>query len=153
MRKSWWQVFFFWQEQGTVNYIVEILLAMCERDVVDNHKFCSEFFWIINKYATMVSCAYSDDELSWADCCYLAMGHFCFKLSLLIAALHHSLWRRDDSRNLSHAIFLAFHCLPWVPEVSRSRRAGAEITDCPQPPAARNFGPSSPRTRNLWNPG
>ena len=52
--------------------------------------------------------------------------------------------------------------LPWVPEVSRSRRAGpksraaenwgpsgasSSAPRCPQ------FGPSSPRARNLWNPG
>ena len=37
--------------------------------------------------------------------------------------------------------------LPLVPEVSRSRRAGAEVT------SGRHFGPSSPRARNLLNPG
>ena len=47
---------FFLQEQGPLNYLVDTLLAMCERDVVDHHKFCSDFFWLLNKYATMVCC-------------------------------------------------------------------------------------------------
>ena len=59
------------------------------------------------------------------------------------------------------SILSALRFVPWVPEVSRSPRAGAKITGggglgarrSLQSPAAREFGPSSPRARNLWNPG
>ena len=35
--------------------MVEALLQMCDRDVVDNHKSCSEYFWLMNRYAIMVT--------------------------------------------------------------------------------------------------
>lgn len=35
--------------------LVEALLQMCDRDVVDNHKSCSEYFWLMNRYAIMVT--------------------------------------------------------------------------------------------------
>ena len=40
--------------------------------------------------------------------------------------------------------------LPWVPEVSHSRRAGAENTSGGR--LGAGLGPSSLRARNLWNP-
>jgi len=35
--------------------LIEALLQMCGRDVVDNHKSCSEYFWLMNRYAIMVT--------------------------------------------------------------------------------------------------
>ena len=35
--------------------LVEALLQMCDRDVVDNHKSCSDYFWLMNRYAIMVT--------------------------------------------------------------------------------------------------
>ena len=35
--------------------LVEAFLQMCDRDVVDNHKNCSEYFWLMNRYAIMVT--------------------------------------------------------------------------------------------------
>ncbi|KAJ7330597.1 Ubiquitin carboxyl-terminal hydrolase 24 [Desmophyllum pertusum] len=40
-------------ESGQHSVLIEALLQMCDRDVVDNHKSCSEYFWLMNKYATM----------------------------------------------------------------------------------------------------
>ena len=48
--------------------LIETLLQMCDRDVVDNHKSCSEYFWLMNRYATMVSTIYSQHFLN---------GHLC----------------------------------------------------------------------------
>lgn len=50
--------------------LIETLLQMCDRDVVDNHKSCSEYFWLMNRYATMVSTIYSQHFLN---------GHLCKK--------------------------------------------------------------------------
>ena len=44
--------------------LIETLLQMCDRDVVDNHKSCSEYFWLMNRYATMVSTIYSQFSLN-----------------------------------------------------------------------------------------
>ena len=44
--------------------LIETLLQMCDRDVVDNHKSCSEYFWLMNRYATMVSTIYSQHFLN-----------------------------------------------------------------------------------------
>lgn len=38
---------------GQLNILIDTLLHMCDRDVVDNHKCCSEYFWLMNRYATM----------------------------------------------------------------------------------------------------
>ena len=44
--------------------LIETLLQMCDRDVVDNHKSCSEYFWLMNRYATMVSTIYGQLSLN-----------------------------------------------------------------------------------------
>ena len=43
--------------------LIETLLQMCDRDVVDNHKSCSEYFWLMNRYATMVSTIFTVNSL------------------------------------------------------------------------------------------
>ncbi|XP_015755638.1 PREDICTED: ubiquitin carboxyl-terminal hydrolase 24-like [Acropora digitifera] len=40
-------------ESRHLGMLIENLLHMCDRDVVDNHKSCSEYFWLMNRYATM----------------------------------------------------------------------------------------------------
>jgi len=33
---------------------MESVLAMCNREVIDHHKTCSDYFWLLNRYANMV---------------------------------------------------------------------------------------------------
>lgn len=62
-------------ESGQLSALVEALLHMCDRDVVDNHKSCSEYFWLMNRYASM----------NWKTCKHLiTQGAFTKFLVFLV---------------------------------------------------------------------
>lgn len=46
---------FLHQEEGAVDQIIDTLLQMLKKDVVDNSKACAEYFEFFKNYATSVS--------------------------------------------------------------------------------------------------
>ena len=46
---------FLHQEEGAVDQIIDTLLQMLKKDVVDNSKSCAEYFEFFKNYATSVS--------------------------------------------------------------------------------------------------
>ncbi|EDO44319.1 predicted protein, partial [Nematostella vectensis] len=40
-------------ESGPFYSLIDSLLAMCNRDVIDHHKTCAEYFWALNRYANI----------------------------------------------------------------------------------------------------
>lgn len=56
------------QEEGPVDQIIDTLLRMLEKDVVDNSKSCAEYFEFFKNYASSVStvCVVHVFECVWA---------------------------------------------------------------------------------------
>jgi len=53
-----YQVTFYSQREGPVEHIIDTLLKMLEKDVIDNSKACAEYFEFFKSYASYVSSYY-----------------------------------------------------------------------------------------------
>ena len=77
-----------YQEEGAVDHIIDTLLRMLEKDVVDNSKSCADYFEFFKNYASSVSVLNSIKKVHVHVCC-------CFTVSTVDIMLLYSLQVAD----------------------------------------------------------